>query len=192
MASGKQHFVADMAINIATLPIVFLYPEYTVQYIAGTLIGTIFTPDIDNPSTTYSEMLIANVVTFTLQLLGRRKSQAKRDSKIVYRFNNALTASYGVLISHRSFLSHFPGIGTFTITLYLWALYYVYSKVVGEPYIPYDIMVMQNTIAMLLIVIHHTVHALMDGMMIIFFGKKAYVLGYPFYLLTTKLFPQGR
>jgi len=191
MASGKQHFVADMIINGATLTLLYTHPEWRNEILIGNLIGTLLTPDIDNESGTYNEVLLANFVSFALTKFGRRKSAAKRDAKIIYRLQTALTSPYGVMIPHRSWLSHGPLIGTLTITFYLWLVYAVAGKVAGFVTLPYLALIQTYQVGFGVIMAHHIVHLLMDGCMILFFGKQIYLLTYPFYFLTTKLFPQG-
>jgi uncharacterized metal-binding protein len=191
MASGKQHFIADMVICGVTLPLIYYYPQHMYEIIAANVLGTLFTPDIDDSSSTYSEFLVAKIVTKGLTIAGRRKSSANRDTKIIYRLQSALTAPYGVLISHRSWLSHAPLISTLTITFYLWLFYVVICKVFDYPSYEYLYFLQTYQIGFAIITLHHLIHTTMDGFMLIFFGRKVYLLGYPFYFLTTKLFPQG-
>lgn len=191
MASGKQHFVADMIINTATLSLIYYYPNNVYEIIAANVIGTLLTPDIDSESGTYNEILIANFVKRILVMLGRRRLAAQKDTAIIYRIQSAVTAPYGVLIPHRSWLSHAPIVGTITITFYLWLLYYVSGKIMSFPILDYITLVKNYQIGMVIIMLHHIIHTAMDGFMIIFMGRKMYLLGYPFYYMTTKFFPQG-
>lgn len=191
MAAGKQHFIADVGITLVSIPLAVYHPELIPEIVIGNVIGTLFSPDIDNESGTYNEILIANLVRSLLIIIGRRKSKATKDVKIIYRLQTALTAAYGVMIPHRSWLSHGPVIGSFTITYYLWLLYFVAGKVASFQTFDYFYLVETYKIASYIIIAHHILHLLMDGAMILFFGKQIYLLGYPFYYLTTKLFPQG-
>lgn len=191
MAAGKQHFIADLIITGVSVPLVIYYPELMVEVVVGNIVGTLFTPDIDNESGTYNEVLLANLARSLLIRLGRRKAKATHDVKFIYRLQTALTAAYGVMIPHRSWLSHGPVIGSFTITYYLWLLYFVAGKVASFQTFDYFYLVETYRIAAYIIIAHHIVHLLMDGAMILFFGKQVYLLTYPFYYLTTKLFPQG-
>lgn len=188
MASGKQHFIADLIILGVSLPYI---PYYTNEIVLGNLIGTLFTPDIDDEGGTYNEILLANTVRFILVALGRGKQNAVRDTKIIYRLQKMITAPYGVMIPHRSWLSHAPIISTITITFYIWLLYFVGGKLLDYQVLNYLDIAKEYYVAFILITVHHIVHTAMDGFMIIFWGKKVYLLGYPFYHLTTKLFPQG-
>ncbi len=192
MASGKMHYIADVSLTIASIPIVFYYPEHLLQIVIGNVIGTLMTPDCDSENSTYNEILLANTVRTILIICGRKKAKATNDVKIIYRLQAALTAAYGVMIPHRSWLSHFPIVSTLTITYYLWLLYFVSGKVATFQTFDYMYLIQTYQIAMIVIAIHHAVHYVMDGGLILFMGKQVYTLSYPFYYLTTKLFPQGK
>lgn len=189
MASGKQHFIANCAIACVTMPIAIVRPDLLSDLTYGNLFGILITPDTDNPGTTYPEQLIASLVQQVLILFGRRKSKAKKDVKILVRLNAAITAPYGVFILHRSFISHFPGISTLSLSFYCYCFLFIYWKINNQQTVGYIPLVLQYQTSFLLWTVHNTVHYLMDGGLILFFGER-YTLGKPFYDLTRKLFPQ--
>lgn len=166
MASGKNHFIADVAINIASLPFAFVDP---LAYVTGNLLGTILTPDMDLPGTSFPERMTSNFIKYVTGI----------KSKGVHNVILALSAVYAVLIPHRSWLSHLPIIGTLTRIGFLVGIWWVLMRVVGWPT---SIAVNETSILTFLIWDFHTViHFVMDGGMIQFNGKLRYLLGKPFY-----------
>lgn len=192
MAAGKDHFKCDMIINFVSIPIAISYPHLINELIIGNILGTLFTCDVDDSNGTYSEVLLANITRRILVYLGVRKKTADNSVKFIYRFQTALTAPYGIFVSHRSWLSHAPIVSTITITGYLWLLYYLYCQIRNVEAIPFLTLYQMYEVAFYVIAVHHFGHYLMDGGLILFMGKQVYTLTYPFYFLTTKLFPQGK
>ena len=191
MASGRQQFFADLTICVVSIPLIYYEPTLFKEIVIGNLIGTLVTCDIDSEANTYNEALLSEVVRKFLILCGRRMAKVANDVKILYRLQNAFTAPYGVLCPHRSWLSHAPIASTITITGYLWLLYYLYCQIRNIEAIPLLTLYQLYEVAFYTIAVHHFFHYVMDGGLILFFGKQVYTLTYPFYYLTTKLFPQG-
>lgn len=192
MASGKTHFLSNVALSVATIPVGYVYPELIPQLVVGNLLGIFLTPDLDSPSGTYTEALISNFLAKCLTLLGRRKTKAYKDTKIINRIVVAINAPYGVLIPHRSWLSHAPVISIVTIGLYFYGLYYVVCRTLNIEIIPLESIYVNYFETLTLWAAHNVLHYFLDGGMILIFGKNVYTLTYPFYKLTTVLFPQGK
>lgn len=180
MASGKIHFTSDIILSIVTIPFGVVYPEVIPELIVGNIIGTLFTCDIDLPSTTYNEIILSKFV------------RGKFAKTFVTNIQKVITAPYAFFITHRSWLSHGPLIATLTITLYLWFLYFLGGKIFDYDIKNYYYLVTEYQIGLAAICFHHVQHTCLDGFMITFRGKRVYLLGYWFYKITTKLFPQGK
>lgn len=191
MASGKDHFKYSLGICAASVPACIIFPELASDIVLGNVLGLLVTNDMDNPSTTYNEHIIANICQYVLRIFGRKKTKAKKDVKVIYKATAAITAPYGVLIPHRSWLSHFPMFSTLTKYGYEYSIYFIITKSIDAIPLSFVELATTHEATILVMIIMDTLHYIMDGGMILFFGKQKYTLGKSFYNLTRKLFPQA-
>lgn len=110
MPNGDVHNAATLVLGAATIPLVLLTypPETTLLYAGGVLLGIFMTPDLDQ-----SEI---HAVT-PQEMVGRYLGSY---TEYIWRF---IWYPYGMLIKHRSWISHFPIIGTILRLAYLYGWY---------------------------------------------------------------------
>lgn len=192
MASGKHHFYYSLSVTALTIPLFFYDTSSWTQIVIGNVVGLLVTNDMDSAAITYNEQIISSLIAKFLILCGRSKGKAYKDVKIIHKIFAAITAPYGLVVVHRSFLSHFPIIGTATKTLYFYVIYYVLAKTFDIPIITLQILVPENLYSFGIWTLMDVLHYLMDGGYVIIFGKNRYTLGHTFYNLTRRLFPQGQ
>lgn len=192
MANGKTHFIHNLVCAGAITGIGLYYNLPLELLTIGNIAGIIFTPDIDIESKTYTEAKLAHVIS---KGFSTKKAKQNKIGRLIASFIQMITAPYAFLIPHRSWLSHLPPFSVITQLLYFYLVYFVFCKVFDLDFVHYSQLMQSQTELIIIssvLFIHHLAHLLGDGALIIFGGKKRYLLGYWFYLLTTKLFPQGK
>lgn len=121
MASGKRHFQANIitssVLTIGTLPL--LSAPITICSLIGCAIATLYTPDIDDPGKNYFENIVKEITAKILMTLGLNKHNAYEAGRFMQRSYMLLTMPYALFITHRSWVSHFPIIGTIGRFIYI-------------------------------------------------------------------------
>lgn len=195
MADGKTHFKSNIVASVPITIVGTLFAWITndsyllIPIITGNILGIILTPDIDQPGSTYTETLIREIIIKTLSSIGFRKSTVIPIGKFFQRLFMATTSFYSVVIPHRSWLSHFPGISVLTKTLYLWLFYVLFMELNDLSYVKLFDLFNNYDLQIILVVwtIHDFIHTFYDGFMIHALGKNRYFLGKPFYQWSLKL-----
>lgn len=192
MADGKTHFVHNLvaagAISAASYYL-GLPPQLVV---IGNLFGIIFTPDIDIESKTYTEAKFAHIIS---KGFARKKKNREKIARFFASLIQVITAPYAFLIPHRSWLSHLPPFSVVTQMIYFYFIYFCFCRIFRFDYVTIENLwnyQYELTVLGIIIFVHHFCHLVGDGGLVIFFGKKWYTMTYPFYLLTKKMFPQGK
>lgn len=110
MPNGNVHNAATIALGAATIPIAFLTQptETALLYTGGVVLGIFMTPDLDQ-----SEIHAVTPQEMVGNILGEIP-------EYIWRF---IWYPYGMLIKHRSWMSHLPIIGTVLRLAYLYGWY---------------------------------------------------------------------
>lgn len=148
MATGKQHAAVGKLICIATSAAAAAtalsgHPQTAAGLIAGSLGGWFITPDIDHWQRTHEEIRI-------YQSAG----------PLAGRLWQAYWSPYAILIPHRHWLSHLPGVGTVIRIAYLCLPLFTVLLWQGAP-LPYLPTFYAATLAAW--TLQDAVHLLMDG-----------------------------
>ena len=107
MASGRSHSIASLtAATCFAVTAIYTVNPALLWTAAGAFVGVALTPDLDHDDGTLSEYFMRGI------------------SDKLQRVWWAYWCPYRKLISHRSFFSHFPIVGTIIRVMYLfWWLY---------------------------------------------------------------------
>lgn len=190
MASGQQHFIHGIltAIPVTAIGMTVGIPTSTI--ILANAVGILLSPDIDMESKTFTEQTTANLLS---KFFHRRKNKQQKIARFFGAILQTITAPYAYFIPHRSWISHLPPFSVISQGLYFYALYWVIYTLCGWSILPLSFFLYHPQFVnyFCIIAFHHFIHLLADGGMILLFGKNRYLLGKPFYHLTTKIFPQG-
>jgi len=111
MPNGYVHNRFTIILGVLTIPasLLFVDPQTAMWYGAGVALGIIMTPDLDQ----------AEIHSVTpQQMVGNALGEFAEN---IYR---VIWFPYGLFISHRSWVSHFPVVGTAIRLLYLYVLYW--------------------------------------------------------------------
>lgn len=103
MSDGKSHSSASIGLGVGVLTgLLPLYPKEIVAVSLGALLGVVLTPDLDVDNGSISNWYVRKIF-----------------GKFGDRVWRMWTTPYAYAMSHRSTLSHFPGISTIVRLLYL-------------------------------------------------------------------------
>lgn len=192
MTTGATHFKHNLA-TAGVVTAVALYLNEPISLVtAANVIGIMFTPDIDVEAKTFTEAKFGDAFSY---LITKKKKSQQKVSRFISSLFQILTAPYAFIFAHRSWLTHLPPFSVVTQFLYFYLLYFCFCKILNlEYYSVEEIALFKDELIVIGAVLfaHHFVHLIGDGGMIMFLGKRRYFLSYPFYKLTTRLFPQGR
>lgn len=199
MADGKTHFIHNLFVAGATTTFGFMVGLPMQPFILSNLVGIVFTPDMDMESKTHSEVILARGITKLFFGFSTKKKQY-RIERFFASILMSITAPYAFLFTHRSWLTHLPPFSVIIQLLYFYTVYFCLCKVFDLTYIslvpyfynPENLYTQFNYIFFIVLNLHHLVHLIGDGGMIIFNGKKYFVLTKTFYNMSRKLFPQSR
>jgi hypothetical protein len=200
MADGKTHFIHNCIVAAATTGAAFYYDLPVIPVVAANVVGLIVTPDIDMESKTHSEVIVATLLARITTGFLATKKRLKSVSRIYAALIMSITAPYAFLFPHRSWLTHLPPFSVAVQILYFYLVYYAFCKIFDISYIsvrPYwdnpELLLTQTNILVFAVLnVHHLIHLIGDGGMILLFGNKVYVFTKPFYNLSRHLFPQSK
>ena len=122
MANGSTHFKANLITSSGLLigSFMFMDPGVSICSVSGSVLATFYTPDIDDPGKNYFENLLKELVgNFLHRALGVNKVYAFEVGKFLQKVYMMLTMPYAMFVPHRSWLSHFPILGTLGRFFYL-------------------------------------------------------------------------
>jgi len=199
MADGKTHFIHNVIVAGVTTTFGFMAGLPIQPFLLSNLIGVCFTPDMDMESKTHSEVMLAGGLARLFVGFSTKKKIHKLE-RLFASLIMSITAPYAFLFPHRSWLTHLPPFSVIVQLLYFYGVYFCICKIFDfnyislTPYIenPQILFTQFNIIFFTVLNIHHFIHLIGDGGMIIFNGKKYFIFTRVFYNMSRKLFPQSR
>lgn len=152
-------------------------------------IGAWLTPDVDHSKITTTELIPAVIIKFICNFSHVPNFISRLLQTLVTWLMLLLTSPFNYFLSHRSVFSHSP-LGTIIKVFWIYGLYNVYLWTQGTPFLSINEVLNNDTIVYCVLIMgtHDLFHVLIgDGGYILIFGKKFYVLGYPWYYLMKKM-----
>lgn len=198
MADGKTHFIHNVVVAGATTTFFLMSGSPIEPLLVANAIGLIVTPDIDMETKTHSEVVVANILARITTGFMATKKRLKKVERFYAALLMTLTAPYAFLFPHRSWLTHLPPISVIIQLLYFYTVYFCFCKIFDIEYVsltpylenPQLLLTETNVLIFTILNLHHLVHLIGDGGMILFRGKKYFLFSKSFYNLSRKLFPQ--
>lgn len=200
MASGTTHFYHNLIVATGTTAFALYTGLPLTPVLIANAVSLLFTPDMDMETKTFGESLLAKILAKIFTGFSGTKKRLKRVERFFASLIMSLTAPYAFLFPHRSWLTHLPPFSVIVQIAYFYLVYVGFCKILNYDFIslqpfltnPYLLLTQFNVIIFIILNIHHFVHLVGDGGMVLIFGKHYYIFTKPFYNLSRRLFPQDK